>query len=208
MLQELLAAQLIQSFADIFSESSLPLYLRPYEVCLPYMLLTSIRSPSVSSSFPVMCLSGGVLCLYLCLFLYTNNLISLPACCPKGCMHGRSVHDPEPTHSAVSAQSLAGCCVLWRGLRKDLSPQPSGGAQVLVTSNRTALIELVPDALSIHTIKAKSTPPGASLSEHFFARFGRAGPGCEAAQRAFAESMAGYSLVCYLLQIKVQALSL
>ena len=30
--QELLAAQLIQAFADIFSESSLPLYLRPYEV--------------------------------------------------------------------------------------------------------------------------------------------------------------------------------
>jgi len=103
-LQELLAAQLIQSFTDIFQECSLPLYLRFYEV--------------------------------------------------------------------------------------------------LVTSNRTALIELVPDALSIHTIKAKG-PPNASLSDHFFAKFGRAGPECEAAQRAFAESMAAYSLVCYLLQIKV-----
>ena len=43
-----------------------------------------------------------------------------------------------------------------------------------------------------------------SLSEHFFAAHGRAGPACEAAQRAFAESLAGYSLVCYLLQIKVR----
>ena len=32
LLQELLAAQLIQTFADIFAETNLPLYLRPYEV--------------------------------------------------------------------------------------------------------------------------------------------------------------------------------
>jgi phosphatidylinositol 4-kinase len=102
--QELLAAQLIQAFADIFRECSLPLYLRPYEV--------------------------------------------------------------------------------------------------LVTSNRTALIELVPDSLSVHTIKSKSAP-NASLADHFFDMFPRCTPACEAAQRAFAESMAGYSLVCYLLQIKV-----
>ncbi len=74
---------------------------------------------------------------------------------------------------------------------------------MLVTSNRTALIELVPDALSIHTVKARCAP-GASLADHFFAKFGRGGPQCEAAQRAFAESLAGYSLVCYLLQIKVR----
>jgi len=41
-----------------------------------------------------------------------------------------------------------------------------------VTSNRTALIELIPDSLSIHTIKAKS-PPGASLRDHFIARHGQ-----------------------------------
>ena len=41
--------------------------------------------------------------------------------------------------------------------------------EVLVTSNRTALIELIPDSLSIHTIKAKS-PPGTSLRDHFNAR--------------------------------------
>lgn len=103
--QELLAAQLIQTFADIFHDCSLPLYLRPYEV--------------------------------------------------------------------------------------------------LVTSNRTALIELVPDSLSLHTVKAKAAAFAPSLSELFFALFPRGSPACEVAQRAFAESMAGYSLVCYLLQIKV-----
>jgi hypothetical protein len=75
--------------------------------------------------------------------------------------------------------------------------------EVLVTSNRTALIELVPDSLSVHTIKAKS-PPGSALSDHFFAKFGRGTPACLAAQRAFTESMAGYSIACYLLQIKVR----
>ncbi|PNH10748.1 Phosphatidylinositol 4-kinase beta 1 [Tetrabaena socialis] len=67
---------------------------------------------------------------------------------------------------------------------------------------RTALIEMVPNTLSIHTIKSRS-PPGTSLSDHFFAKFGRPGSaGCTAAQRRFTESLAAYSLICYLLQIK------
>jgi hypothetical protein len=41
---------------------------------------------------------------------------------------------------------------------------------VLVTSNRTALIEMVPDTLSLHQLKAKS-PVGTSLADHFFAKF-------------------------------------
>lgn len=53
-------------------------------------------------------------------------------------------------------------------------------------------------------IKARSRP-GTSLADHFFAKFGRGTPACQAAQRAFAESMAAYSLVCYFLQIKVRA---
>jgi phosphatidylinositol 4-kinase len=73
--------------------------------------------------------------------------------------------------------------------------------EVLVTSNRTALIELIPDSLSIHTIKAKS-PPGTSLVDHFNAMYIEGSPECYQAKRKFAESMAAYSLVCYLLQIK------
>ena len=47
--------------------------------------------------------------------------------------------------------------------------------EVLVTSNRTALIEMVPNAPSLHTIKSRS-PPGTSLAAHFFAKFGRVSP--------------------------------
>lgn len=50
-------------------------------------------------------------------------------------------------------------------------------------------------------------PLNASLSDHFFAKFQRGSQECKAAQRAFAESMAAYSLVCYLLQIKASASS-
>lgn len=47
------------------------------------------------------------------------------------------------------------------------------------------------------------TLPACSLREHLAAKCGGAGtPAFQAAQRAFAESLAAYSLVCYLLQIK------
>ncbi|GAX76345.1 hypothetical protein CEUSTIGMA_g3791.t1 [Chlamydomonas eustigma] len=72
---------------------------------------------------------------------------------------------------------------------------------VLVTSNRTALIELIRDSLSIHSIKQRS-PNGFSLSDHFFAKFVRGTPECVAAQRRFTESLAAYSIITYLLQIK------
>lgn len=45
--------------------------------------------------------------------------------------------------------------------------------EVLVTSDRTALIEFVPNTASIHAIKSKS-PPGSSLRDHYLARFGPA----------------------------------
>ena len=49
--------------------------------------------------------------------------------------------------------------------------------EVLVTSNRTSLIELVPNTLSIHAIKAKS-PANTSLRAHFIARYGLVSPMC------------------------------
>lgn len=73
--------------------------------------------------------------------------------------------------------------------------------EVLVTSNRTALIEMVPNAPSLHAVKAKS-PPGTSLRDHFVAKFGQGTPAFARAQRNFVESLAAYSLVCYVLQIK------
>ena len=60
---------------------------------------------------------------------------------------------------------------------------------------------MVTDSLSIHTVKHRS-PPGSTLSDHFFSKFVRSSPECLAAQRRFTESLAAYSIITYLLQIK------
>ncbi|GAB4855690.1 Phosphatidylinositol 4-kinase beta 1 [Ancistrocladus abbreviatus] len=73
--------------------------------------------------------------------------------------------------------------------------------EVLVTSSYTALIETVPDTASIHSIKSRY-PNITSLREFFNAKYQENSPSFKLAQRSFVESMAGYSLVCYLLQVK------
>ncbi|CAO2836867.1 unnamed protein product [Amaranthus hypochondriacus] len=73
--------------------------------------------------------------------------------------------------------------------------------EVLVTSSYTALIETIPDTASIHSIKSRY-PNVTSLRDFFNAKYLENSPSFKLAQRNFVESMAGYSLVCYLLQIK------
>jgi phosphatidylinositol 4-kinase len=70
---------------------------------------------------------------------------------------------------------------------------------VLVTSSESGLIETVVDSLSIHTIKSNS---GTSLRRHFEDKFVKGSREFLQAQRNFVESMAAYSVVCYLLQVK------
>ncbi|CAL1409273.1 unnamed protein product [Linum trigynum] len=73
--------------------------------------------------------------------------------------------------------------------------------EVLVTSSYTALIETVPDTASIHSIKSRY-PDVTSLRDFFVAKYKENSSSFKLAQRNFVESMAGYSLVCYLLQVK------
>ncbi|XVF58768.1 hypothetical protein PTKIN_Ptkin07bG0092900 [Pterospermum kingtungense] len=73
--------------------------------------------------------------------------------------------------------------------------------EVLVTSSYTALIETIPDTASLHSIKSRY-PNISSLREFFAAKYQENSPSFKLAQRNFVESMAGYSLVCYLLQVK------
>ncbi|KAL3528060.1 hypothetical protein ACH5RR_012716 [Cinchona calisaya] len=73
--------------------------------------------------------------------------------------------------------------------------------EVLVTSSYTALIETIPDTASIHSIKSRYSNIN-SLRDFFVAKYQENSPSFKLAQRNFVESMAGYSLVCYLLQIK------
>ncbi|XP_057978244.1 phosphatidylinositol 4-kinase beta 2 isoform X3 [Malania oleifera] len=73
--------------------------------------------------------------------------------------------------------------------------------EVLVTSSYTALIETIPDTASLHSIKSRF-PGITSLRDFFVAKYQENSPSFKLAQRNFVESMAGYSLVCYLLQVK------
>ncbi|XP_057749080.1 phosphatidylinositol 4-kinase beta 1-like [Arachis stenosperma] len=73
--------------------------------------------------------------------------------------------------------------------------------EVLCTSSYTALIETIPDTASLHSIKSRH-PNISSLREFFNAKYQENSPSFKLAQRNFVESMAGYSLVCYLLQVK------
>ncbi|XP_068652353.1 phosphatidylinositol 4-kinase beta 1-like isoform X2 [Aristolochia californica] len=73
--------------------------------------------------------------------------------------------------------------------------------EVLVTSSYTALIETIPDTASLHAIKSRF-PNISSLRDFFVAKYVENSPTFKLVQRNFVESMAGYSIVCYLLQIK------
>ncbi|XP_077224269.1 phosphatidylinositol 4-kinase beta 1-like [Tasmannia lanceolata] len=73
--------------------------------------------------------------------------------------------------------------------------------EVLVTSSYTALIETIPDTASLHSIKSRF-PSITSLRDFFIAKYDEHSPSFKLAQRNFVESMAGYSILCYLLQVK------
>ncbi|XP_076913024.1 phosphatidylinositol 4-kinase beta 1-like [Bidens hawaiensis] len=78
--------------------------------------------------------------------------------------------------------------------------------EVLVTSSYTALIETiqiryVTPSASLHSIKNRF-PNVTSLRDFFIAKYQENSSTYKLAQRNFVESMAGYSLVCYLLQVK------
>ena len=73
---------------------------------------------------------------------------------------------------------------------------------VIATSTTSAFIEAVTDAPSIHAVKSRA-PRDTSLRQHFEAKFGKGGsPGFRTAQRNFVESLAGYSILTYIMQVK------
>lgn len=73
---------------------------------------------------------------------------------------------------------------------------------VVCVSSDSGLIEVIPDAVSIHSLK-KRTPNFTSLLDYFIRAYGPVdSKSFKVAQRKFIRSMAGYSLVTYFLQIK------
>ncbi|VEU23729.1 DEKNAAC104829 [Brettanomyces naardenensis] len=86
--------------------------------------------------------------------------------------------------------------------------------RILVTSSNTGLVETITNALSVHSIKKSLTEhmlqkgelqPGeiATLKDHFIRLFGNEDSArYKIAQQNFGSSLAAYSIICYLLQIK------
>lgn len=85
--------------------------------------------------------------------------------------------------------------------------------RILVTSANTGLVETITNALSVHSIKKALTQfqvdnneangQIATLMDHFSQTFGDpSSTRYKRAQDSFASSLAGYSVICYVLQIK------
>jgi len=74
--------------------------------------------------------------------------------------------------------------------------------KVLIDSSLSGLIQAVPNAISIHTLKSNGSSGSVTLSS-LFGRIHKDNPDeLDATRRRFANSLAGYSVVCYLMQIK------
>lgn len=81
--------------------------------------------------------------------------------------------------------------------------------EIIATGPRCGLIEVVSDALSVHAIKEKRmevTGQFSTLLDYFNEQFGtrnkKTNKKREAANENFCNSLAAYSLVCYILQVK------
>jgi len=88
---------------------------------------------------------------------------------------------------------------IWNDAKLPLQLRPYS---VIVTSPASGFVETVPNAVSISRLKHAVTN-FVSLRKFFEEFYGPIGsPGFQMAQKNFVESMAGYSLVSYFLQIK------
>jgi len=77
--------------------------------------------------------------------------------------------------------------------------------EIMASGPGCGIIEFLPDSLSIDYIKRKLSDrqAGTSLLHYFTTNFGpRGSKRFEVATKAFTYSLAAYSLVCYILQIK------
>jgi len=74
--------------------------------------------------------------------------------------------------------------------------------EIVALTGRGGIIECVPDTISIDSLK-RNDPNFTSLKSFFGRHFGRLGPDELANAKAnFVESLAAYSIVCFLIQIK------
>ncbi|CAI5729398.1 unnamed protein product [Peronospora effusa] len=98
-----------------------------------------------------------------------------------------------------AAQLIAQCDRIFREYSLPLSLRPYN---VIATSATTGLIEAVPDTVSLDSLKRND--PGYTTLQDFYIRLHGDKDTAEftRAQRNFVESLAAYSIVCYVFQIK------
>lgn len=93
---------------------------------------------------------------------------------------------------------------IWNSEHVPVYVRPS---KILVLSNDSGMIEPILNAVSLHQIKKHHSKMGqqnASLLDYFLNEFGQSktSEAFLSAQKNFVESCAGYSIICYLLQVK------
>ncbi|CAK4382230.1 unnamed protein product [Aphanomyces euteiches] len=99
----------------------------------------------------------------------------------------------------LAAQLIAQCHKIFQEAQLPLKLRPYA---VLATSATCGLIEAVPDTVSLDSLK-KNDPNYTTLSDFYERYFGpRDGSRFKRARRHFVESLAAYSIVCYIFQIK------
>ncbi|KAG7401516.1 Phosphatidylinositol 4-kinase beta [Phytophthora boehmeriae] len=98
-----------------------------------------------------------------------------------------------------AAQLIAQCDRIFREYSLPLALRPYN---VIATSAKTGLIEAVPDTVSLDSLKRND--PGYTTLLDFYHRLhgDKNTTGFARAQRNFVESLAAYSIVCYVFQIK------
>ena len=75
---------------------------------------------------------------------------------------------------------------------------------ILAVTPTSGLIEAVPDTVSLHALKKKD-PSFTTLADFFLRHWGRGDPNSrrlKVAKKNFVRSLAAYSIVCYLIQLK------
>ncbi|CAH0518687.1 unnamed protein product [Peronospora belbahrii] len=98
-----------------------------------------------------------------------------------------------------AAQLIAQCDRIFREYSLPLLLRPYN---VIATSAKTGLIEAVPDTVSLDSLK-RNDPSYTTLLDFYVRLHGNKGTaGFARAQKNFVESLAAYSMVCYVFQIK------
>lgn len=113
---------------------------------------------------------------------------------------------------ALACQMIQAMAQIWTKAKVDVWVKKM---KILITSSNTGLVETITNAMSVHSIKKSLTKKMiddgdldekggiATLNDHFIRAFGDPkGFRYRRAQDNFACSLAAYSLICYLLQIK------